>query len=195
MRVLLIYCHPRPDSFCAALRDAAVSALESAGNSVEVQDLYAERFSPALSGEERALYYDEDENRRGIERYVAPLQWAEALLLIYPSWWFGLPAMLKGWLDRVWVPGVAFRLDGRGGLEPKLSNIRRIGVITTYGSRRWVLWLLGRPDWRIFHRALRTLCARGCRLDWLALHGMDTCTSLARRRFLTKVEARLARWH
>jgi putative NADPH-quinone reductase len=194
MRVLLIYCHPQPDSFCAALRDAATVALMAAGHTVEVRDLYAEDFKPVLSPEARGCYYDEGANRRGVEDHVASLQSADALLLVYPTWWFGLPAVLKGWLDRVWVPGVAFRLGGPGVLQPLLTNIQRIGVVTTYGSPRWLLWLVGWPDWRLFKRGLCSLCARRCRLDWLGLTRMDTCTRQDRERFLAKVHAHLIRW-
>jgi NAD(P)H dehydrogenase (quinone) len=195
MRVLLVHCHPRPDSFCTALRDVAIAALQAAGHAVEVRDLYTEGFAPALGPEERGRYYDEAANLRGIEDHAATLRWAEALLLVYPTWWFGPPAMLKGWLDRVWVPGVAFRLGGPGGaLRPLLTNIRRIGVVTTYGSPRWRLWLVGWPDWRLIGRGLRPLCARHCRLDWLALTRMDVCTALERERFLAKVRTCLARW-
>src|SRR5918911_995306 len=163
MRVLIVYCHPRPDSFCAALRDAAVATLEAQGHSVELRDLYAENFVPVLSAEERARFYDEGANLQGIESHVASLQRAEALLFVYPTWWFGLPVMLKGWLDRVWVPGVAFRFGGPTVLRPLLGNIRRIGVITTYGSPRWLLWLVGWPDWLLVRRGVRPLCARGRR--------------------------------
>src|SRR5215212_977654 len=134
MRVLLIYCHPRTDSFCSALRDAAVEALQSADHVVEVRDLYAEAFNPALSADERGRYFDEAVNQSGIEEHTESLRSAEALLFVYPTWWFGLPAMLKGWLDRVWVPGVAFRLGGRRVLQRELSAIRYLGVVTTYGS-------------------------------------------------------------
>ena len=195
MRVLLVYCHPRADSFCAAVRDAAIMALKAAGHALEVRDLYAEGFSPTLSAEERGRYYDEGANLVGIESHAASLRRAEALLFVYPTWWFGPPAMLKGWLDRVWVPGVAFRRGGPAVLRPLLCNIRRIGVITTYGSPRWLLWLVGWPDWRLVRRGLRPLCARGCRVDWLALTDMDTCTAPQRERFLAHVRARLSRWH
>lgn len=195
MRVLLIYCHPRQDSFCAALRDTAQGALKAAGHTVEVRDVYAEGFAPALSAGERGRYYDEGANRRGIEGHVAALRRAEALLLVYPTWWFGMPAMLKGWLDRVWVPGVALDLRAEAGaLHPLLTNIRRIGVVTTYGSPGWLLWLVGWPDRRVVRRGLLPLCARRCRLDWLALTRMDTCTRPERERFLAKVRRRLARW-
>jgi NAD(P)H dehydrogenase (quinone) len=194
VHVLLVYCHPRPDSFCAALRDSAVNGLQTAGHTVEVRDLYAEGFTPVLTAEERGHYYDEAANLRGVEDHVASLQQADGLLLVYPTWWYMMPAMLKGWLDRVWVPGVAFRLGGPGVIGPLLRNIRRIGVVTTYGSPRWLLWLVGWPDRRLIGRGLRRSCARGCRLDWFALMHMDTCTQPRRERFLTIVRTRLARW-
>ena len=116
------------------------------------------------------------------------------MLLVYPTWWFGPPAMLKGWFDRIWVPGVAFRLGGPSVLRPLLTNIRRIGVVTTYGSPRWLHWFVGWPDWRLVRRSLRPRCARRCRLDWLALTRMDTCTAPERERLLAEVRARLVRW-
>jgi putative NADPH-quinone reductase len=194
MHVLLVYCHPKTDSFCAALRDAAQRGLESAGHTVESRDLYAEDFGAPMSAEQRARYYDEAENLRGVEDHVAALRRADALLLVYPTWWFGPPAMLKGWIDRVWLPGVAFRFGGPGVLRPLLTNIRRIGVVTTYGSRRWLLWFVGWPDWRVFRRGLRPLCGPRCRLQWIALTHMDAVTASERERFLAKVRARLSAW-
>ncbi len=102
--------------------------------------------------------------------------------------------MLKGWLDRVWLPGVAFRLDSPGELRPLLTRIRRIGVVTTYGSPAWRLWLVGWPDRKLIGRGLRPLCARRCRLDWVALTGMDNSTAKQRERFLAKVRSRLMLW-
>ena len=194
MHVLLVYCHPRPESFCAALRDAAIGGLESAGHTVEVRDLYAEGFSPVMDAEQRGRYYDETENGAGLDSHVAALRRAEALLLVYPTWWFGPPALLKGWIDRVWLPGVAFRFGGPGVLRPLLTNIRRICVVTTYGSRRWLLWFVGWPDWRVVRRGLRPLCGRRCKVDWIAMTSMDAATADERERFLDTVRARLAQW-
>lgn len=194
MHVLLIYCHPRSDSFCAALRETATSALEAANHTVEVRDLYAESFDPALSPDERGHYYDKSANLHRVRDHATLLRNADALLLVYPTWWFAMPAMLKGWFDRVWLPGVAFRLREAGGLDPLLINIRRIGVITTYGAPRWLLWWVGRPDWRMVRGGFRPLCAPRCRLDWIALTRMDTCTVRQRERFLAEVRRRLSRW-
>ena len=192
MRVLLVYCHPRPDSFCAALRDAAAAGLTQAGHAVEILDLYAEAFDPRLGEAERGAYYDEAADRPALAAHIAALRRAEALVLVYPTWWFGLPAMLKGWFDRVWLPGVAFALGGARVLQPRLTDIRRIAVVTTYGSPRWLLWLVGWPDWRLFRRGIVTLCAPRCRLDWLSLTGMDSATPRARARFLARVRRRFA---
>jgi len=194
MQVLLVHCHPCADSFSATLRDNAVAALTAAGNQVEVRNLYDEGFAPALTAEQRRQFYDETANLSGIEDHVGALRRAEALLLVYPTWWFGPPAMLKGWLDRVWVPGVAFRLGGAGELRPLLTNIRRIGVVTTYGSPHWRLWLVGWPDRRVVARGLRPLCARRCRLDWIALTCMDGSTAAKREAFLVRLRVRLTRW-
>lgn len=194
MRVLLIYCHPCPESFCAALRDAAVDALASAGHEVEVRSLYDENFNPVLCVAERAHYYDEGVSPADVSGHVASLKRADALVLVYPTWWFGLPAILKGWLDRVWLPGVAFRVGGARVLQPLLSNIRRITVVTTYGSPRWLLWLVGWPDWRLFRFGIRSLCNKSCRLEWIALPNMDTNTAAQRQRFIAKLRTHLSSW-
>ena len=194
MRILLIYCHPRPDSFSAALRDAAIEALTAASHTVETRDLYAERFDPALSSQERGVYFDKPDLPATIADHAASLRQAEGLLLVYPTWWFGMPAVLKGWLDRVWLPEVAFRLGGLRALVPLLTNLRRIGVVTTYGSPWWSLWWVGWPDRRIVRRGLRPLCASNCRVDWMGLTGMDADRPARRRRFVEKVWRGLARW-
>lgn len=193
MRVLMVYCHPREDSFCAALRDAALAALRAKGHEVELRDLYAEGFDPVLSAAERAVYHDEARNTAGIEADVAQLRRAEALLLVYPTWWYGMPARLKGWFDRVWVPGVTFAL-GAGAIEPRLTQIRRLGVVTTYGSPWWLLAYLGWPDRRVIAGGIRRLLAPRCPVDWLSLNRMDRRGPEERARFLEKVRARLGAW-
>ena len=113
MRVLVVYCHPVPDSFCAAVRDAAMAAIRAKGGEVRLIDLYAERFDPVMPAEERRTYNDGAPADPALEPHIEQLQWAEAILFVYPTWWYGLPAMLKGWFDRVWAKDVAFALAGR----------------------------------------------------------------------------------
>lgn len=195
MRVLLVYAHPCDESFAAALRDRALAFLDSAGHEVRLRDLYAEGFDPVLSAQERRLYHTPGENERGVADHLADLRWCEALLFVYPTWWYGQPAILKGWLDRVWVPHATFRMpeDGKP-IGRVLTNIRRIGAISLLGSPRWWWWLVGMPGRRILLTGLRVLCAPGCRTLWLAHHEMDASTPATRARFLDRASNRLARW-
>ena len=193
MRVLMIHAHPRADSYSAALRDTARAALEAAGHVVELRDLYAEGFAAALTAQERAVYHTEGANEAGIEDHVAALRRAEALVLIYPTRWYGLPAILKGWFDRIWSPGIAFRL-GDGAIKPLLTNITRIGVVTTYGSPLWLLWYIGWPDYKLIGRGIRRLCAKRCRLDWLYLQAMDRRQRPELDAFLQRVRTHFGRW-
>ncbi len=193
MRVLLINCHPRPDSLGAALARGVRDALQGAGHAVEFRDLYAEGFRPALNAEERGRYRDVPGNLEGLEDHAEALRRAEALVLVYPTWWYGMPAMLKGWFDRVWAVGLAFHIGG-GAIEPGLPNIRRLAVVTTYGSPWWLLWVIGHPDRKLVRRGIRRLLAPRCRVDWHALTGMDRRTPEECGAFLERVKAAFARW-
>ncbi len=115
MRTLVVYCHPDPQSFTAAVRDRAVSTLRRSGHDVRVTDLYAEGFDPLFSAEERQRHLEPGPDP-SVAHHAADLQWCERLVLIYPTWWSGQPAMLKGWIDRVWVRDVAWDLPA--GVEP-----------------------------------------------------------------------------
>ncbi len=194
MRVLVVHCHPCPGSFSAALRDAVVAGLAAARHTIELRDLYAEGFDPVLSTRQRTIYFDTAENGTGLHDHIASLQQCDALVLVYPTLWFGMPAMLKGWFDRIWLPGVAFQLGGVTVLQPLPRNIRRIGVVTTYGSPWWLLWWVGWPDRRVVKRGFKPLCARKCDVDWIGLTNMDADRPDRRARFLARVTARFSAW-
>lgn len=194
MKVLAVFSHPVPESFARALLDRCVADLQAAGHEVTVKDLYAEGFQPALSAGERRDYEDQDHNRDAVAGEVAALEEARGLLLVYPTWWYGMPAMLKGWFDRVWIPGVAFGLDARRGISiHELSRIDRLMVVTTYGAPRWFIRLwMGDPGRKVMMRGLKPLLARGCRSSWAALYAMDQATAAQRARFLGEVSRKLA---
>jgi NAD(P)H dehydrogenase (quinone) len=193
MRVLAVYCHPNPESFVAAAKERALVGLERAGHEVRVTDLYADAFEPAMTAEERLTHRDPGVSA-GLQRYADDLGWAEALVLIYPTWWSGQPAMLKGWIDRVWVSGVAWTMaDDDRSPTPGLRNIRRIVVVTTHGSPKWINALQGESGKRIATRSIRSMCARRARTTWCALYGLDTIDASKREEFLDRVETALAK--
>ncbi len=125
MKVLYVYCHPLPESFHAAIRVKALAGLKRAGHEVDLLDLYAEGFDPVLSEEGRRHYHDETRNKVGLEPLVARLQAADAMVVQFPTWCFGLPAMLKGFCDRLLMPGVAFDISDPAEVKPMLGNIRK----------------------------------------------------------------------
>ncbi|MEM0949629.1 MAG: NAD(P)H-dependent oxidoreductase [Pseudomonadota bacterium] len=195
MRALLIYCHPRAESFTAAVRDRIIERLEAAGAEVRVRDLCADGFDPRLTASELERYEDCVRNRDGIEADAADLRWCDTLIFVYPTWWYGLPATLKGWLDRVLVPGVAFHMpDQNGNIKPALTHISRLGVFTTCGASRWLTWWVGAPGRRTLMRGLRILCAPRCRMAFAAHYLMDSSTSESRAAHLDRVSARVDKW-
>ncbi len=192
MRVLLVHTHPCDESFNAALRDGAMSALAEAGHETRLLDLYAMGFDPVLSAQGRRDYHTPGENETGVEDHLGHLRWCEALIFIYPTWWYGPPAMLKGWLDRVWIPHATFRMpEPNRPIGRVLTNIRLIGAISTLGSPKWWWWIMGAPGRRTLLTGLSVLCAPRCKTFWMGLHQMDSQDQASRTDFLARVKHKL----
>jgi len=189
MRALLVHAHPDPDSYNAALRDAAVQGLHSAGHGVDVVDLYGEGFGAAMSAAERRAYESEAPIMDAqVQRSADLVRRADGLVFVYPTWWWGLPAVLKGWLDRVLVPGVAFTLPSDGPPRPALTNVRTLAAVTTYGSSRRYMRLFTDSGRRTIGRTLRMVCHPRTRVRWHGLYSIDTSTADQRQVFLRDVE-------
>ena len=200
MRVLVVSAHPVPDSYLAAVRAAAISGLTAGGHDVDHVDLDAEGFQPLLSRKEW-----EGHRWTGVETHTpaaadhplpadvaahaARLRAADALVLVYPTWWGSQPAIMKGWLDRVWVEGVAFsfRPDGRR-TRHELRRIRHLVAITTHGSPKRINAIEGEPGKRLVLRQLRAACHPRVRTRWIARYGVDQSDEAERRSFLHDVE-------
>jgi NAD(P)H dehydrogenase (quinone) len=195
MRILVVYCHPDKSSFASALHDAVLDSFS--GHAVTDLDLYGEGFNPVFSVADR-VSYGKPEYVAQVERYASQLAEAEGLVLVYPTWWYGMPAMLKGYFDRVWAPGVAYDVRRGGKLDTnRLSQLQRIAVVTTYGSSWWLVRLfMGDPARKVISRGVRHLCGRRCALAWFAHYDMDKDTPKPERltRFLAQVRRGLETW-
>jgi putative NADPH-quinone reductase len=186
MRVLLIHAHPDPQSYNAALKKAAITAL-SPRHEVREIDLYAEDFQPVLTRQEWRDYEAGPPDSGTVADHVALLNWAEALVFVYPTWWYGLPAIMKGWLDRIWLPGVAFSMPSEGDIRPSLTHVRKLAVITTCGASWWLTQIVGAPGRNTLIRGCGFLMAKGCRKVFLAHYSMDDSTPKSRVRYLDRV--------
>ncbi|HEV7263660.1 MAG TPA: NAD(P)H-dependent oxidoreductase [Falsiroseomonas sp.] len=193
MRVLYLYAHPLPESFHAAIRDAAREGLREAGHQVDLCDLYAEGFNPVLGAEERRGYHEVPANRAPVEAYVARLERAELLVLSFPTWCFGLPAILKGWMDRVLLPGVSFVIED-GVARANLKHIRKVAGISTYGRMCWTALFMGDPPRKAVMRYFRVITGGAAQVEYHALYDMNRADAARRAAFLANVRRRMARF-
>ena len=184
-RALVLFAHPCPESFSAALHTEVVTGLSRSGWDVDDCDLNAEGFSPVMTEAERRGYHEVGANESPVASYVARLRAAQALILVFPVWNFGYPAILKGFLDRVFLPGVSFRLE-EGKVVPNLTHIRKLAAVTTYGGTRVRAIMAGAPPRRCVRRAVWHVC-RPDKMRYLALYDMNRATDGVRAAFLQKV--------
>jgi putative NADPH-quinone reductase len=191
VKVLFLYCHPLEESFHAAIRDAGVTALRQTEHEVDLCDLYAEGFQPILTAELRRDYHDLSKNRAGIEGYIERLYAADALVVQFPTWCFGFPAMLKGYFDRIFGPGITFDLSVPGKPRPMLQHIRHVIGISTYGRDRLRAFFVGDPPRKMITRYLRWFVAPGARIRYLALYHMNIASEGQRKSFITRVSREL----
>ena len=131
MRHLVLYCHPDPKSFCHAILETAVDTLRGKGHEVRVKDLYAEGFDPIMKGSDFAAL-QAGKTPPDIKAEQDQIAWAEAITVIHPVWWTSLPALLKGYIDRVFALGFAYAFGPEG---PKgLLGGRKVVILSTQGA-------------------------------------------------------------
>lgn len=196
MRVLVVHAHPVETSFNRALFNTTVEALRGAGHEVDPCDLYAEDFQAVLSRQERLDYHEVPQNLTpAVKPYVDRLRAADGLVFVHPVWNYGYPAILKGFFDRIFLPGVSFTIEGgetpdKGKLVLALKNIRKVAYVTSYGGDKWRTMLMGDPPRRI---AMRWgWVTFGVRPNYLALYGMNTATGADRAAFIEKVHREMS---
>lgn len=173
-RALVLFAHPCPESFNAAVHKVVLETLEQRGWEIDNCDLNAEGFSPVLTELERRFYHEEPENIEPVKDYVERVRAADALIMVFPVWNFGYPAILKGFLDRVFLPGVSFKLQN-GGIRPGLTNIKKLAACCTYGGNRFRAMLNADPPRKCFTRAVRYSCGMP-KTKYIALYDMNNNT-------------------
>ncbi|MED4651191.1 NAD(P)H-dependent oxidoreductase [Bacillus pseudomycoides] len=156
MNVLIIYAHPNPSSFNAAILENVQKGLQKTNHFVTLLDLYKEQFNPVL-------IFNEDKRRRDLvyeeetEKYRRLIKETDFFIFIYPIWWWGMPAILKGFIDRVFVTGFSYKYEG--ALPKGLLIGKKAWVINTLDSPLWYVALLYRSaDWVIMKKGILRFC-------------------------------------
>lgn len=195
-RALVVYCHPREGSFTAAVRDRILEKLNAVNAETRLIDLYRQSFDPILSAREHEGYEASPTNIDPVSQHVEDLRWCDTLIFVYPTWWYGLPAVLKGWLDRVFLPDVAFLMPTPKikTIRPGLPHINRLAVFTTCGASRWLTFFVGSPGKRTILRGVGILCGKPLRKAFAAHYLMDSSTDVSRKAHLDRVAATMDRF-
>jgi len=174
-RVLIVHCHPAQDSLLSEMARRVEARLLERGHEVDFFDLYTLNFDPAMREDEWRAHRRTERPEDGLDLHVAALKAAQALVVIYPTWWFGMPAMLKGWFDRVWQAKVAFDVKNGQFQLHTLSNITHFAAITSHGSPRFLIDLIiGNPGRRILAPGLELQLAPRSKFMWRAFYGVDS---------------------
>jgi NAD(P)H dehydrogenase (quinone) len=190
MRALLVVAHPLDESFTKAAAHRIAKTLERRDMEVDLLDLYAEGFDPCLTATERRSYSTTHYDSSAVATYVERLRRVEKLVLVFPHWWFGMPAILKGFLDRVLVPGIAFDHPPGGGMPiPRLTRIDALYVVSSTGSPWWIAKLyMGDPVRRQIGRGIKPFVNPKARFRMFTLHDMDHMTETRAAAFLDRME-------
>jgi NAD(P)H dehydrogenase (quinone) len=192
--ILIVFAHPLETSFVSSLHGRVVEILRSRGHIVDDLDLYAEKFDPVMSREGLRHYVDTSANTREVEDYVRRLRAAEALILVFPVWFDGLPAIMQGYFQRVFLPGVSVRIDDAGLFHPNLRNIKRMAAVCAYGESRLGVAAKNDPARRFVRDNIRALINPKGRFQYLALYDMDFNASSRRAAFMERVTRSFESW-
>jgi NAD(P)H dehydrogenase (quinone) len=190
MRVLVVFCHPTRESFCGSILTVVLEELSARGHQAEVLDLYSEQFDPVLSKAEW-LSYGETISP-GIQEYANQIRRSDGLIWVFPTWNYGMPAILKGYVDRIWKPNIAFHLDHAHNVHfDSFENLKFFIVATTYGAGWLANTFVGNPCKTVLARCLRRHIASPGAFQWLAVYGVDKPSPLRLKRFLEKVRSKV----
>lgn len=200
MRVLVVHAHPVETSFNRALFNTVCETLRAKGDEVDALNLYDEEFPAAMSRTERLEYHDVPGNLTPLTKpYVDRVRAADKIVFVHPVWNYGYPAILKGFFDRIFLPGVSFVLIGgnesdKGKLVPNMKNIKKVAYVTTYGGDRFRTWIMGDPPRRLAMRWAWVTFGTRMPPKYLALYDMNNQTPAGLTGFIDKVKRAMERF-
>lgn len=181
MNIVIIYAHPNPTSFNNAILEQVQQGLNNSSHNVETIDLYSDGFNPVFTFNEKAKR-SELANDPETARYRELIKQADQLIFIYPIWWYGMPAILKGFFDRVFVSGFAY--TSAGNIQKGLLGGKSAWVIYTIDSPVWFIKLFrGNIEWKVVKKAILNYCGIK-RVEKTRLAGVKNSDQNRRKKWL-----------
>jgi len=184
MKYLIIFNHPYEKSYCSAILNAAADGIAAAGNSVDIINLDKDKFDPVITAEYLDKYRRESIDDPAIMDYQERINNADSLVFICPIWWEAMPALMKGWIDKVITKGFAYDVDKSGAFPkfyPLISHIKEITLITTMDSPGIVYRLIfGNAVKKIFiNGTFRKIGVKNVR--WISFDRVNSISNQKRR--------------
>lgn len=194
MKVAIVYNHPYEGSYCKAILDTVLSGVAKAGNEADVLNLDQEGFNPVMTAADLKAFVMQKPIDPQVLAYQTRLQQADHLVFIFPIWWELMPAMTKGFIDKVIFPGLAYSQEKNSmRMKPLLTNIKSVTVISTMNTPSWLYSIL-------FGNAVRKALLVGTfwktgykNRKWINLTQVKSASPAKRQSWLKKIEERFTK--
>ncbi len=186
MKTIIVFAHPWHGSFNKAVLDVVIDSLKDRKKDYEVIDLNKDAFNPVMQENDLALFSKGQTSDKLVEKYQNLLKESDQVVFIFPIWWFGMPAILKGFIDKVMLKTYAYEY-GKLGLIGKLTNIKSTTIITTSEMPTFLLRFgFGRPISRTFKATLKSVGMKN--IKWMNKDFITKGKESGRIKFLDKVK-------
>lgn len=197
MRVAIIYNHPYDGSYCKAILEAVTKGLQKGKHEIDLIDLDKDNFNPIMSSEDLKAFRNKKPVDPKVLEYGERLKKADHLIFIFPIWWELMPALTKGFIDRVFFPGVAYDYTNKGNtlMRPLFQKLKGVTVITTMNTPKWIYSLL-------FGNAIKKAMILGTffkmgykNRKWISFNQVKKASQEKRVKWLNTLENRFSRWN
>ncbi|WP_164126974.1 NAD(P)H-dependent oxidoreductase [Sphingobacterium luzhongxinii] len=194
MRTVIVFNHPYELSYCNAILHAVTKGLKNAYHEVDLMHLDNDGFNPAMSSEDLKAFVVHKPIDPQVIDYNQRLEKADHLILIFPIWWDQMPAMTKGFIDRVLSPGVVYDHHPRGyGLVPLLKNLKSITIITTMNKPKlmYSLFMGNLIKKAVLRSVFKTMGYKN--LNWINFTSVKSVSQEKRVKWLDNLENRFSK--
>jgi putative NADPH-quinone reductase len=192
MKVVIVFNHPYEKSYCNAILKAVISGLRKSNYEVDIIHLDKENFNPVMTADDLKGFVNKSPIDPKVIEYKKRLEGASHLIFIFPIWWELMPAMTKGFIDKVIFPGVAYDYKPNGFMKKKFTNMQSITLITTMNTHSFFYRL-------IFGNAIKKAFFTGTfwkmgykNRKWISLNMVKMVSEQKRKKWLVKIEQRFA---
>lgn len=194
MNTLIVFNHPYSGSYCNAILESVTSGLKKAQHNIDLIHLDKENFNPVMTAADLKAFRDKNPIDPKVIEYKGRLEKADHLIFIFPIWWELMPALLKGFIDKVIFPGVAYDYKPNGiSMFPLLKNLKGVTVVTTMNTPK-ILYRL------IFGNPIKNALLKGTfwktgygKRKWINLHMVKMASDEKRKKWLENIELKFSK--